>query len=242
MPDYGADLAAIHDAGYSDAARLGARRLVAELDRSGIEDGVVVDLGCGSGVSSRVLSDAGYDVLGIDPSPAMLELAREHAPRALFKLGTATDAALPSCVAVAALGEPLNYVDGDDPADGEGTLEQVFARVHDALVPGGLFAFDLAGPDRGAPRQAVRSFEEDEGWAVLVESVQTGQLLRKRIIAFRNGPAGWQRTEEQHTQRLHPVGEVLERLRDAGFRARSVIGWDGTRERPGHSAFVARRA
>ncbi len=43
-------------------------------------------------------------------------------------------------------------------------------------------------------------------------------------------------------QRLHPAAEVLDRLRAAGFRARSVIGWEGTRERPGHTAFIARRA
>jgi SAM-dependent methyltransferase len=239
---YGPELASIHDAGYTDPAQLGARRVVAELHRSGIEGGVVVDLGCGSGVSSRVLSDAGYDVLGIDPSPAMLELARERAPGALFKQGTAVSAALPDCVAVAALGEPLNYVTTEEADDADAELDAVFARVHEALRPGGIFAFDLAGPDRGAPRQAVRGWEEDEGWAVLVETTQTGRLLRRRIIAFRNDPGGWSRTEELHLQRLHPASEVLERLRAAGFAARSVVGWDGTRERPGHTAFIARRA
>jgi SAM-dependent methyltransferase len=239
---YGPELASIHDSGYTDPALLGARRLVAELERSEIDSGVVVDIGCGSGTSSAVLSDAGFDVLGIDPSPAMLELARERAPGALFKEGTAATAPLPRCVAVAALGEPLNYVTTEDSDDADAELGAVFSRVHEALVPGGLFAFDLAGPDRGTPRQAVRSWEEDEGWAVLVENVQTGRLLRRRIIAFRNGPGGWSRTEEHHLQRLHPAAEVLDRLRDAGFRARSVVGWDGTRARPGHTAFIARRA
>jgi SAM-dependent methyltransferase len=240
VPDYGADLAAIHDAGYTEAALLGARRLASELERGGFEEGIVVDLGCGGGVSSEVLAEAGFDVLGIDPSPDMLELARERVPAALFKVGTAAEAPLPRCVGVAALGEPLNYVAADE--EDEDVLGAVFARIHEALLPGGLFAFDLAGPDRGAPRQAVRSFEEDEGWAVLVEAIQTGRILRRRIIAFRNGPGGWQRTEEHHTQRLHPASEVLDRLREVGFRARSVVGWDGKRERPGHTAFIARKA
>lgn len=242
MGGYGADLASIHDAGYTDPALQGARRLVAELERGGIEGGVVVDLGCGSGVSSRVLADAGFDVLGIDPSPAMLEIARERAPRALFKEGTAAAAPLPRCIAVAAFGEPLNYVTSEDPDEADSILDAVFERVHEALLPGGLFAFDLAGPDRGQPRQATRNWSEDEGWAVLVENVQTGRLLRRRIITFRNGPDGWRRTGETHLQRLHPAAEVLERLRAAGFRARSVVGWDGVRERPGHTAFIARRA
>jgi SAM-dependent methyltransferase len=242
MGAYGEDLALIHDAGYAEPALLGARRLVAELERSELRDGIVVDLGCGSGVSSEVLAEAGYDVLGIDPSPAMLELARERVPGALFKEGTAAEAPLPRCIAVAAFGEPLNYVTSEDPGDADAMLDAVFERVHAALLPGGLFAFDLAGPDREQPRQAVRNRSEDEGWAVLVENVQTGRLLRRRIITFRNGPDGWRRTEETHLQRLHPAAEVLERLRRAGFRARSVVGWDGERERPGHTAFIARRA
>ena len=241
MPGYGTDLAAIHDAGYTDPARLGAERLVAELDRSGIESGVVVDLGCGSGVSTEVLVDAGYRVLGIDPSPAMLELAAERVPDALFKQGSAADAELPRCVAVAALGEPLNYVRSEDPADADADLAGIFARVHLALEEGGLFAFDLAGPDRGAPREAERHWTEGDGWAVLVESVQTGSLLRRRIITFRERDEGWRRTEETHLQRLHPAAGVLEHLRAAGFRARAVVGWSGERERPGHSAFIARR-
>lgn len=242
MGDYGEDLALIHDAGYSDPALRGARRLVSELTRSEVRSGVVVDLGCGSGVSSEILTGSGYDVLGIDPSPAMLALARERVPAALFKAGDAATAPLPRCVAVAAFGEPLNYVTSEDPGEADDLLDRVFERVHEALLPGGLFAFDLVGPDRGAPRQAVRDWSEDESWAVLVENVQTGRLLRRRIIAFRNGPGGWRRTEESHLQRLHPAAEVLDRLRDAGFRARSVVGWDGERERPGHTAFIARRA
>ena len=245
MPAYGPDLAAIHDAGYTDPARLGARRLVAELERSGIEEGVVVDLGCGSGVSTEVLADAGYHVLGIDPSPAMLELAAERVPSALFKRAAAAEAELPRCVAVAALGEPLNYVTSEDPADAHADLAAIFARIHLALKPGGLFAFDLAGPDRGAPREAQRNWTEGEGWTVLVENAQTGTLLRRRIVSFRKGVGGdedeWRRVEETHLQRLHPAGEVLEHLRATGFSARSVVGWGDERQYPGHTAFIARR-
>ena len=152
VPDYGPDLAAIHDAGYTEPALLGARRLVAELGNADIDDGVVVDLGCGSGVSSRVLADAGYRVLGIDPSAPMLELAASRVPEALFKQGDAATAELPPCVGVAALGEPLNYVRSED----EDLLASTLGRIFDALErrrrprlrPGG------PGPGLGARRRA----------------------------------------------------------------------------------------
>ena len=241
MADYGPDLAAIHDDGHTDPALHGARRLVAELSNAGIEGGVVVDLGCGSGISSRVLSDAGYDVLGIDPSAAMLELAAENAPRALFKRADAATVELPRCVGVAALGEPLNYVRSDSQDDLGATL----GRIHEALHPGGILAFDLAGPSRGAALESDRDWSEGEGWSMMVERNQTDRLLRRRIVAFRRLEETegnrWRRTVAIHTQRLHPPGEVLDVLRDVGFRARSVIGWNGSRERPGHSAFLARK-
>ncbi len=130
----------------------------------------------------------------------------------------------------------------EDPADADADLAAIFARVHLALEPGGLFAFDLAGPDRGAPREAQRDWTEGEGWAVLVETTQTGSLLRRRIISFRdggeaNGGAPRRRTCSAST----PPSGVLEHLRAAGFRARAVVGWAGERERPGHCAFIARR-
>lgn len=47
------------------------------LEEYGISDGLVLDLGCGTGKITRLLSDAGYDMIGIDNSEDMLEIARE---------------------------------------------------------------------------------------------------------------------------------------------------------------------
>src|SRR5262245_7905127 len=70
--NYGDDLAYIHDAGFGELARNAAPFLVEALRRRGICDGLVIDLGCGSGLLARGLSEAGYDVLGIDISSAMI--------------------------------------------------------------------------------------------------------------------------------------------------------------------------
>jgi SAM-dependent methyltransferase len=73
---YAPDLAAIHDAGFGGFARDAAPGLLRRLRRAGIRDGLVVDIGCGSGIWARALTDAGYDVLGVDVSEAMLQIAR----------------------------------------------------------------------------------------------------------------------------------------------------------------------
>ena len=77
MAGYSEDLAYIHDAGYGDFARGAAPALLGALRAHGITTGRVVDLGCGSGIWAALLLDAGYEVLGIDISPAMIRLAKK---------------------------------------------------------------------------------------------------------------------------------------------------------------------
>ena len=74
MSFYGEDLVYIHDAGFTSLAELAADRLIEELHRLS-KGGLVVEIGCGSGVAAARLGAAGFDVVGIDASPAMLALA-----------------------------------------------------------------------------------------------------------------------------------------------------------------------
>ena len=48
------------------------------LTEYGIEDGLLLDLGCGTGKLTRLLEASGYDMIGVDNSEEMLEIAREH--------------------------------------------------------------------------------------------------------------------------------------------------------------------
>ena len=107
---YRQDLAYIHDVGFGHVARSAAPVVLKLLRQNGKTGGLVVNLGCGSGILARELCDAGYRVLGFDISPAMIEIARRHAPGADFRLGSFLTAKLPCCVAVTAVGEILNYL------------------------------------------------------------------------------------------------------------------------------------
>src|SRR5688572_199929 len=102
---YGADLARIHDIGFTDFTREAAKALIARFRKSGNPIGRVVDLGCGSGALAERLVNEGYDVLGIDISPAMIRLARKQVKKARFVCGSYRNAELPECDAVTAIGE-----------------------------------------------------------------------------------------------------------------------------------------
>jgi SAM-dependent methyltransferase len=224
---YGSDLAHVHDDGFGGFARDAAPGLLRLLARAGVHDGLVVDLGCGSGIWAEILLAAGYDVLGIDASADLLRIARRRAPGARFVHASLDDAELPRCGAVTALGEVLSYGE-------RRSLVPVLRRIRGALEPGGVLAFDVVGPGR-EPRPR-RTWTEGDGWVVCVDVREEGRRLTRRIVTFRRSGRSWRRTEETHVQRTFARGEVLDALARAGLegRARRPYGL-------GHLAFTARR-
>ncbi len=237
---YGDDLAYIHDAGYGHIARAAASVLLDLLKESGPAGGLVIDLGCGSGILSAEVAAAGYDVLGIDISAAMIALARKRVPAGRFRVGSVLDAELPPCVAVAAVGEIFNYLFDD--ANTDARLVPLFRRVHDALGPGGLFLFDVAGPGR-VPGGSQKHCREEDGWAVLVDADEdrTRRLLTRRITSFRRVGKLYRRDHEVHRQRLFTRAEMAGHLRGVGFRVRTLRGYGPLRFGPGHFGFLARK-
>jgi SAM-dependent methyltransferase len=238
---YRDDLAYIHDAGFGGFARAAAPVLVDTLRRSGINDGLVIDLGCGSGILSAVVSKAGYDVLGIDISDAMIALARRRAPGARFRVQSLLTAELPSCVAVAAIGECINYL--FDERNSASSLTKLFRRIHKALRSGGLFLFDIAEPGRVPGTGARRTYFEGEDWTVLVSSEEDRRrrVLTRQITTFRRVGDLYRRDQEIHRQRLLTRSESAKRLRSIGFTVRILRSYGTLRFGRGHVGLVARK-
>lgn len=213
---YDADLAWIQHHGFGDFARGAAPGILDELAATGLGGGRVVDLGCGSGVLLRELTEAGYDAVGVDVSPALLALARETAPDAELVQGSAWEVELPPCVAVTAIGEVLSYVpDGEAGAPDLGAL---LRRVAAALTAGGLFLFDVLVTGQGEP-MAYRTKREGEGWTVEVEVEEDvpSARLHRRIVTSRLVAGRWRQGEETHRLRVLRPELLTERLEASGF-------------------------
>ena len=241
MRRYGPDLSHIHDAGFGAFSLTAAPALLELLHRHGLKRGRVVDLGCGTGQWAAELAGAGYDVLGIDISAAMIAIARRRAPAATLVRSSFLDVVLPECVAVTSLGESLGYL--LDERNGPRSLAPLFKRVHAALCPGGLLIFDLLEPGGLPDGGAVERFREGSGWAVLVRSWESprGGMLTRRIVSFRRVGHTYRRRVEFHRVALYPRAWVLDRLRRPGFRARVVDGFGELSFGKGHVGYIARK-
>ncbi len=236
---YGEDLAYIHDVGHADFALDSAPGILKILEGSGIDDGLVVDLGCGTGLLARELIDAGYGVFGVDISEAMIELARRRAPEAGFRVGSLFEVEIPRCRAVTAISEVLNYLfDVENEERGPG---QVFRRVHEALLPGGVFIFDVLGPGQVAPGSRTKGFRVGEDWAVLSEREEDHErgTMERRIVSFRRVGEHYRRGDEIHRVRLYDTWELVAELERAGFLARTMRSYGDLPLDEGHTAFVA---
>jgi len=113
--------------------RLCARNL-ALLEPVRERAGLVLELGCGSGLLTRHLVEAGHRVIATDASPAMVELARRYAPGAEdIRLLALPDDPLPPADGIVSAGHVVSYL-GDEAAVGRALL--AVAAHHDVPPPG----------------------------------------------------------------------------------------------------------
>ena len=239
---YQADLAYIHDAGFSEFALESAPAILNLLRRHRIRAGQhVVDLGCGSGRWSRILLDAGYDVTGVDLSPAMIRLARQHAPGGVFHAASLWDFDLPQAAAVTALGEILNYA--FDRRHRRADLRRLFRRIYAALPPGGLFLLDFATPDRLPATLPLKNWFEGPDWALMLEvdGSRARRELNRFIVTFRRAGRAYRRTQELHRLRLIPLDEVTADLGAIGFTVAPLRSFGRYPFFPGMAALLARK-
>jgi SAM-dependent methyltransferase len=239
-PLYRSDLAVIHHEGFGGLAHGAGPGLLRAFRAAGIRGGRVIDLGAGSGIWLQRLVRAGYEAIGVEPSPAMVRLARVQAPKARLVGASAYDFAWPPCDAVTALGEVLGYTTA--PARHPTQLRQLFKRVHRALRPGGLFVFDLMVT--GSPAMDYRTWRAGQHWAVLVKISEDRKrrVLKREITTFRAVGARFRRSHETHLVRLFTRAEVVTMLRAAGFVVRTSSRYGSARLGARRAAFWARKA
>lgn len=231
MSHYRTELAWIHHHGFSELAESAAPGVIALLRRSGIEEGLVIDAGCGSGVLAQALVEAGYDVLGFDASSSMIELARTTAPAARFQIGRIGAIAIPPSDAIVAMGEVLNYA---DPAD----VRTFIAQSAATLRPGGVLIADIA--ESGTDPQLDEWRIGGDDWSVIVIEERTGNRLSRRILTFREVDGEVRRDEEVHMLTSWERAKIDGLLRSAGFRV-TRRGSYGTWRLPiGHAVWVGR--
>ena len=221
------------------------------LCEKGVKDGLVLDLGCGTGTMTEILAGYGYDMIGADNSEDMLELAMEKRIQSghdiLYLLQDMREFELYGTVrAVVSVCDSLNYI--TDPED----LENVFRLVNNYLDPGGIFLFDfnteykyreVMGDCTIAEDRGVCSFiwdnyyyeeERINEYDLTLFVRETGQPDPDTDEQDKEGQL-YRRYTETHYQRAYTLEEMQRLLEKAGLVFEAAYDMD-TKEVPGDTS------
>jgi SAM-dependent methyltransferase len=180
----------------------------------------VLDLACGTGSSALPYAERGLQVVGVDMSAEMLEVAREKLPEVEFhqqnflELNIKTRFDLIVCVF-----DSLNNL--LEPSE----LEQTFAKILEHLEPGGVFAFDCNTPLGVAELWDDDRFEgeivREEGSARFLWTHRTlenglGEVTAQCWIMDAHGKLE-QEFQEVHLERGYACAELEAMLKRVGF-------------------------
>jgi hypothetical protein len=160
----------------------------------------------------------------------MIDLAAKEAPLAEFWCGSVLDAPIPPAVAVTATGEVINHA--ADRRSGFNALRDLTRKVEAALVPEGVFLFDLAAPSDAGLGEVRRHWHDGDDWTLHVDERQdpTDHILDRHITIFRRtGPDHYRRSDERHVLRLFEPDAVLAELEKAGLSAEALSQYQSDR-------------
>ena len=225
------------------------------LCRYGVKSGIILDLGCGTGTMTEILAGYGYDMIGVDNSEDMLELAMEKRIASghdiLYLLQDMREFELYGTVrAVVSVCDSVNYI--TEPEE----LAGVFRLVNNYLDPGGIFLFDFNTEYKYREVMGDCTIAEDRGPCSFIwdncyyeeERINEYDLtlfIREGTVPGQNEGAEEDDTEENgalyrkytetHFQRGYTLEEIRELLSSAGLIFQAAYDMD-TREAAGEKS------
>lgn len=189
----------------------------AEFRRDGGEFKLLLDLCCGTGTLTNVLSRRGYEMIAVDSSVEMLMEAQaksadlETPPLFLCQDAAALDLYGTVDAAVCSL-DGMNYIPPED-------LPEVFRRLRLFVRPGGLLIFDIRTPDFLRSLDGDIFVDEQEDvlclWRADFEE-ELPAIIYGMDIFSRRGRL-WQRESEEHVEYAHEPAALQALLEQTGF-------------------------
>lgn len=198
----------------------GCQYLCQLLQQYGISDGLIAELGCGTGTLTELLAASGYDMIGIDNSPDMLEIAQEKKAHSehdiLYLLQDMREFELYGTVrGIISFCDSINYI--TSPED----LLQVFRLVNNYLDPGGYFIFDFHTRYYYSNVLGEATIAEDrEDVSFIWDNYydDSSYMNEYSLSIFVQESSGlYQKFQEEHFQRAYTLEEIQTLLQQAGL-------------------------
>ncbi|MCM1082252.1 MAG: class I SAM-dependent methyltransferase [Clostridium sp.] len=207
------------------------------LDEFNIKKGIIAELGCGTGAITERLAAAGYDMIGIDNAPAMLDIAQKkkeaNGSSTLYLNQDMRGFELYGTVsAIISVCDSVNYIlDSNE-------LTEVFRLVNNYLDPKGIFIFDFNTCHYYLDVVADATIAEDREdisfiWDNLYdEEADINELYLSLFIRDNNLNEDnlYRKYEELHLQKGYTLTEMLHIVKASGLEL--VCAYDAFTKNP----------
>lgn len=220
------------------------------LAEGGVGKGILLDLACGTGTMSMLLSDKGYDVIGVDASEDMLSVAQEKKMESgkdiMFLCQRMEELDLFGTInaAVCTL-DSINHITDEE------TVKKVFSKVSLFMEDKGLFIFDVNTPFKHREILGNNTFVYDmeDVYCVWQNSTDKNTLLTEvSLDIFEKDTEEeddvYYRYSEEFSERGYELSEIREWLQENKFEVLGVyeeMTTDEVRENTQRAVFVARK-
>ena len=195
--------------------------------RSQIPVHTVLDLACGTGEMTAILTERGYELIAADASPDMLAQAREKAAGLAGEPPVFLNQSMPELDLYGTVDAAICCLDSLNYLTSPKEVQKTFQRLHLFIAPGGLLVFDINSIEKLASLDGQVFLDETEDvycvWRTEYEK-------RSRLCSYwmdifiRRPDGGWDRSGEEHRQRGYAVDELRSWLMDAGFTRVRTFG------------------
>ena len=190
------------------------------LYKENIKDGLICDLGCGTGAITERLANLGYDMIGIDNSYDMLDVAMEKKYASgndiLYLCQDMREFELYGTVrAIISRCDSLNYIKNLS------ELKEVFAWVNNYLDPNGLFIFDMNTVYKYQNILADNTFAEvrDQASFIWENTYDSDKRINEydlNIFIKLEGD-NYKRFEERHVQKAYTFEEIVSAIDESNM-------------------------
>lgn len=215
--------------------------------RFGCKPELILDLGCGTGNVTLPLANRGYDMIGLDSSVEMLEIAmekaREQKEDILFLNQDMTEFELYGTV-----GAMVCALDGVNYLTEDGQVEKMLRLLHFYLDPGGLLIFDINTPYKFREILDGRTFvyDRDEVYCAWSNDFDREEQICYFDLTFflRNPDGNYRRMEEYQEERAYTEEELRSAVERCGLECLGVfdnLSFDPPRADSERLFFVVRR-
>ena len=182
-----------------------------------ITEGLVLELGCGTGKMMTLLGKAGFDMIGVDNSVEMLQIAREKTSQDfLYLLQDMREFELYGTVkAVISVCDSVNYITKKE------ELRKVFQLVNNYLDPDGIFIFDFNTEYKYREligETVIAEDREDVSFIWFNEYDEESHLndIDLKVFVQEEGDI-YQKFQEEHIQRGYTLDEIKQLLEESGL-------------------------